>query len=358
MGSPGSDTATLTGGPGVENVNLSPGQAELRRVGTTFSLHAIGIENVTVNGGGGDDVVEIFDSTGDDTLVATPSQFRLTGTPEGGEAFSLTANSFPYAHAYAKNGGLDAANFTGSDAKDRLKIYPDYLKMIGGTFYNRAKFFESYTADGLGDPNDRALVYGSDATDVLWAAKNDLRVDYAAVLELGQRPPFENLNYDVLASGFENVRAYADGDPNDWAELHASSTADVFIAKPHKVQLMNGPRKADGVLRGEEYEITARGFRNVTAIGDAEDTAKLYDSADAGTDVWSADYRDGATWSSMSSPDRLLYEVLAFGQVGGYGFNGGLGPNHGLNAKNHTSAVDFTFQYGYWDEGYFRTAGQ
>ena len=68
-------------------------------------------------------------------------------------------------------------------------------------------------------------------------------------------------------------------------------------------------------------------------------------------DVWAAGYVDGETWSSMTSPSRLLYEVLAFELVGGYGFNGGLGEDHGINRREHADDVDFVFTYGYW-EGY------
>ena len=318
--------------------------------GVAYHFDEADVDNVEFDGGGGDDVASFFDSTGDDTLTATPTEFRLTGTPVGGEAFTFVATNVAFAHAYAKSTGHDTADFTGSDGTDRLKIYPDYLKMMGAKFFNRAKFFESYTADGLGNTSDVALVYGSDAPDVIWAGKNELRVDYAAVLQPGERAPFANITHDVVASGFETVRAYADGDPNDWAEMHGSSANDVFIGKPHKVEMMNGPRKADGVLRGDEYKITARGFRNVVAVGDAGDVAKLYDSADPGIDVWAVDYRDGQTWSTMSTPNRLLYEVLAFGRVGGYGFNGGQGPDHGRNVKDHSATVDFVFQYGDWEE--------
>lgn len=265
------DEAHLTGYYGDDVARLDPTGGTLSGEGyraTVLNTPTVVLEN---GGGTGVDTVEMFDSDGDDMLTATPTQFRLTGTPVGGEAFSLTANNFDNAHAYAKNGGHDTADLTGSDGKDRLKIYPDYVKMIGADYYSRAKFFDSYTAD-------------------------------------------------------------------------------IFIAKPHKVEMMNAPRKADGVLRGEEYEITARGFRNVVATGDADDVAKLYDSGDPGIDVWAADYRDGETWSTMSTPSRLLYEVLAFGQVGGYGFNGGLGPDHGRNVKDHSGVVDFAFQYGYWEE--------
>lgn len=83
--------------------------------------------------------------------------------------------------------------------------------------------------------------------------------------------------------------------------------------------------------------------------GGDNDVAKLYDSSEDGVDTWNAAYVNGETWSTMTSPSRLLYEVFAFEQVGGYGFNGGLGENHGVNRKQHADDVDFVFQYGYWE---------
>ncbi|MCP4677666.1 MAG: hypothetical protein GY854_19545, partial [Deltaproteobacteria bacterium] len=79
------------------------------------------------------------------------------------------------------------------------------------------------------------------------------------------------------------------------------------------------------------------------------DIAKLYDSGEEGLDLWEARYVDGETWSTMSSPSRLLYEVLAFEQIGGYGFNGGIGEDHGTNRRIQAYDVDFVFEYGYWD---------
>ena len=363
----GEDQSTFTGSQWAEKVFLYPDSALYHNYYAEppppsthvpdYRIITSGIETKTatsdgVNSGGGDDIVELLDSDGDDTLTATPDQYVLSGTPTAGPDFTITANNFRYAHGYARNGGHDVASLTGSQGKDRLKVYPDYVKLMGNGYYNRAKFFESYTVDAPANANDTAIVYGSDAADVFWAMKNELRMDYDTTAAPGERP-LQNLTYDTVAYGFEWVRAYAYGDSNDWAELHDSALNDVFIGKPHKSEIMNGPRKDDGVSRGDEYKITARKFRNVTAIADRggePDLAKLYDSADAGTDIWVADYRDGETWSTMTMPSRMLYEVLAFERVGGYGFNGEQGPDHGRNVKDHSTAVDFNFQYGYWED--------
>ncbi len=198
---------------------------------------------------------------------------------------------------------------------------------------------------------DSAVVVPSEGVDVLWAMKDMLRVSHDVQLTGGAEPAFATMAYDVTVTGAEKVVARAKG-ADDWAELHDSAGKDVLIAKPHKVEIMNVPRPADSVERGEEYKITARRYGHVTGIADQGgdgDAAKLYDSGEEGVDVWAASYADGQTWSSMSSPSRLLYEVLAFEQVGGYGFNGGLGETHGINRKDHGSDVDFVFEYGYWE---------
>ena len=322
-----------------------------------FDLTANGVEyhfddayNFTFHSTAGDDVVEVEDSEGDDTLTTSPTQMILAGTLPGGESYSATADKFPYAHGYARNGGTDSAQLTGSEYADRVKIYPDYVKVIGTGYYHRAKLFETVIVDTL-DGVDRAAMFGSEDADAVWAKKNELRFDYQLQLETGEQPNFDELDYDVTVLNTEFVVARA-ASQNDWLELHDSALNDVLIARPHKTEIMNGPRAADGIVRGDEYRIVARGFRNVSAIADQGgdgDVAKLYDSGDEGVDIWAAGYRDGETWSTMSSPTRLLYEVLAFEQVGGYGFNYGLGENHGTNRKDHADDVDFVFQYGDWE---------
>ena len=323
---------------------------------TPFSLTTNGVEyqfddanSFIFHSSSGEDVIEMEDSDGDDTLTASPTQITLASTVPDANSYTATAENFSYAHGYARNGGTDSAEFVGSEQWNRVKVYPDQVRMMGAEYYQRAKFFESVCVDTLGGV-DRVVTFGSDDTDALWAMNNDLRIDYAVELESGETPSFDTLDYDVTVVGAEFV--VARGSSEDWVQLHDTALNDVFIAKPHKVEMMNGPRAAKGIERGDLYRIVARGFRNVSAIADQggeEDVAKLYDTSTDGIDVWAAGYRDGETWSTMSSPTRLLYEVLAFEQVGGYGFNGGLGESHGTNRKDHADDVDFVFQWGYWE---------
>ncbi len=275
---------------------------------------------------------------------------RERGRRGGGSAYTVTANGFRYAHGYAKAGGSDAAQFVGSSKAERVKAYPELVKLMGAGYYGRAKFFETVEVD-MGAGVDAAVLAASGGVDVVWAMKDELRVAHDVELADGETPAFETVAYGMTIIGAEQVVARARGG-DDWIEIHDSALNDVLIAKPNKVEMMNGSR--EGVGRGTEYRITGRGFRHVSSIADQGgdgDAAKLYDSAEAGVDLWAAGYLDGETWSRMSSPSRLLYEVLAFEHVGGYGFNGGLGEDHGVNRKDHSDNVDFVFQYGYWEGG-------
>ncbi len=346
----GDGSATLYAGPGDDTATMSPHTSALAALDGSYQLRTVHIANVVFHGGGGTDAVEIVDSTGNDMLIATPTQMSMSGTPVDGGLYTLIANGFRYAHGYSRNGGNDTAEVVGSADSDRVKAYPDFVKMMGGGYYNRVKFFESATVDML-DGADNGVMLASDTADAIWAMKNDVRIARDLNVAAGASPDYQSLAYDVTIAGCERFLARADGG-DDWVELHDSPGKDVLIAKPHKVQMMNGPRPADDIERGDEYQISARGFRNVSSIADQggeDDAAKLYDSGEEGVDIWSAAYADGETWSRMSTSTRALYEVLAFEQVGGYGFNGGQGENHGTNRKEHADDVDFVLESGYWE---------
>ena len=347
-GGEGTDSAALTGSAGDETAAFYPGHGAMTTTDSGFVVSVENTENIILNSGGGSDEVELEDSDGDDTLVATTTQMTLSGTPLDGSPYSLTANNFRYAHAYARNGGDDTATLEGSEGDDRIKAYPDFVRLFNNEFYSRAKFFDTVTIDMLGGDDSGAMI-ASDSADVVWAMKDDIRIARNVELAADETPDYDALAYNVTIAGCEFFTARAEGG-DDWIELHDSAGKDVLIAKPHKIMMMNGP--SGSVARGEEYTITARGFYHMASVADQGgdyDAAKLYDSSEEGTDVWAAAYVDGETWSTMTSPSRLLYEVTSFEQVGGYGFNGDLGEGYGTNVKDHAEDVDFVFEYGYWE---------
>lgn len=344
----GTGTATLTGSSGAESVGLYPTHSTMIGVDGGFRAEVYDVPSVTAISGGGDDSVGIVDSRWDDTLTVTPTRMTLQGALWNSTAFSLTAEDFPEAHAYAREGGEDTAIFTGTSAAETLKTYPNIVKLLGAGTYNRAKFFEHVEADLQGG-KDLAVVNPSYGADVLLTMEALTQIAYSVQVADGETPDFDALAYDVAFTNCERVVARGKGS-NDWVEIHDSTENDVLIARSHKVEMMNGVRV--GYTRGAAYRITVRGYQHVTAIADqggTRDFAKLYDSGESGVDVWAAAYVDGKTWSSMTSPTRLLYEAIGFEYVGGYGFNNGLGSSHGTNEKEIAEAVDFAYQYGYWE---------
>ena len=76
-----------------------------------------------------------------------------------------------------------------------------------------------------------------------------------------------------------------------------------------------------------------------------QDIAKLYDSTL--DDVWETEYRQGETWSKMTSASRALYEALAFEQVKGYSVNGG---TNTLTKRIVPPEVDFVLTHGEWED--------
>ncbi|MCP4639162.1 MAG: hypothetical protein GY851_01945, partial [bacterium] len=342
-------------GDAVEVFDTEGDDGYLFTVSDTFNVTANGVEyefddatEFALHSSGGLDVIEMVDSDGDDTLNVSPDQVVMSGATLGGTAYSVMANGFHAAHGYAKNGGNDAAEFVGGEKGERAKAYAGLVKMMGGAYFARAKFFERVDVE-MGGGVDTAVVVPSEGADVVWASLLEVRVAHDVDGAEGVASEIAAAGADVAIDGAERIVARARGG-DDWLELHDSVLNDVFIAKPNKVEMMNGP--GDVFERGELYRIVARGFRHVSAIADRGgdgDVAKLYDSGEEGVDVWAAGYLDGETWSTMASPSRLLYEVLAFEHVGGYGFNGGLGEEHGTNRREHGDDVDFVFKYGYWE---------
>jgi GEVED domain-containing protein/VCBS repeat protein len=355
-GGAGEDYVSMTGSAGDETAILRPDGGSMTTTATGFTVSAEDTERIAALGGGGNDMVELIDGEGDDIFYIWAHRALLRNATEYGGLSPMTADDFRSVHVYAKNGGNDTAKFQGTDDAERVKVYPEIVKMTRGEYFTRAKFFENVEVDTEGG-TDTAIVAGSDGSDVVWASSYATRVAYDVDLAEGERPDLHYSAYGVSVVGCERTVARASG-ADDWVELHDSPVNDVLIAKPHRVDLMNGPRAEEGVARGAEYRITARGYGHVSAIADAGgdtqyggdgDVAKLYDSGEEGVDIWAAGYVDGETWSTMTSPSRLLYEVLAFEHVGGYGFNGGLGEDHGINRTDHADDVDFVFQHGYWE---------
>jgi len=329
-GSGGSDTATIIGTEGSEDLALGPDSALL--VGDGFRVHVVGAEQVTVDGLGGDDTLTVTDSGGDDEFRAgvekawligdgfwheahgfetqtassavggfdiaylydSPKDDTFTATPRSStvesQGFRIEVDDFEAVHVYATAGGDDVARLHDSPGDDTFVGGEIAGALYGPGYYNRAKFFESveaYAGYGI----DEAKLYDSPGDDTFVGAKST-SVLYGAA-------------YHNQVKFFDSVEAYA-GDGFDEAKLYDSPGDDTFEA---------GPSVA--TLSGAGFSNRANGFEAVhgySTVG-GSDIARLRGTAgddhlmadDVATHLWDNGYYLRA---------KLFEEVYAEGAGG------------------------------------------
>ncbi|WP_460167820.1 C25 family cysteine peptidase [Thermostilla marina] len=287
---------TATASP--SNLYINAGQ-------TTVDM--TGVEDITLQGGVGLDVVHLYDSPGNDVFTTRPGEVELTGP-----GYALRALNYDYAHGYATAGGTDVAHMLDSAGDDSFYAVPDYAIMRGNGFYNRAKHFE-YVHGYRSTGNDVAVLDGSNGDDGLTfrpeyailrgdgyylRAKNFGNVvvrgwggnDSAVLMGssgndwLTARPgstTFSGDTFHLTVDRFESIYANAQAGSVDVAMIYDTAGNDVFTARP-----------GYGRLTGTNYSVTVANFEYVHGYGSGGvDVAHLYDSA--GNDVFNANPTQG-----------------------------------------------------------------
>lgn len=166
----GNDVATLTGSDTTRNRLYGYADysilTESRR---SFYYYARGFETVTGQSPGvGTSYAYLYDSTGDDSLTATPTSAAM----DRAEPWSdTTAAGFQRVYAYSTRGGNDSALLTGSaSGGNQFRAYPTYstLTDTAGSFYHYARGFRWLTAEGseTDSSTDRAYLYDSSGDDI------------------------------------------------------------------------------------------------------------------------------------------------------------------------------------------------
>ena len=224
----GADSATLTVGDSV--------------------LQVMGISEVTVNAGGGDDQATLTDSDGDDQYFAAPMTARLTMGNR-----SILANGFENTTVRSVNGGTDRASLRDSSGDDLLSASPEVTFLRGDGFRNAVVGFSNVLAIAS-DGNDAANFQDS-AGDDFYYATPDLAF-------------FQGTEFRNQANGFDSTFAQS-LTGNDRSTLRGSAGDETFIGSP-----------TSGRLAGEDVIHVARGFNIINAVGlGGNDRAFLSDSA-------------------------------------------------------------------------------
>ncbi len=203
-GGGGSDVLTLAGGPGAESVVFRPGSAEV--TSATSQVNASSFEAIQFSGDAADRVT-FYDSVGADVFEARPQWARMTG---GG--FSNSASGVQNIAAFSTSGGVDVARLHDSAANDTLTATPTSAKIVSGGYSAEASGFDEVIVAATAGGFDTAVFYDSPAIDYL-----DVSAAYA-----WQR----GNSYSVRAEGFEYIAAVATYGGGDRLNLIGSTGDD------------------------------------------------------------------------------------------------------------------------------------
>lgn len=375
----GDDKVIVTGSTHKEEMDIRSDSARLK--GTWFSGLFYGMESITFEGGGNEDLVRFYDNSGDSHLEASP--FTAKWASDG---YAHQVSDIHRIYAYASNGGYDTANLSGSDRRDNFIATPDNARLYDGDYYIWVEGFDNVSAKAT-DLRDKAYLYGKvDKNDHLIASEYHTNLtgdsyqlnadsfryvtinggagnkDTAQLIgthdddSLVSRPSVATFDADdtrIVAKGFESVDVDA-VKGNDSATLHDSHFDDLFQANSEVAAMSNSVSTITAVgfddvtayaaaggedravveggsgkdifrgwaekwkLEGSEFGLRGYGFTQVVASStDSADRAYLYDSA--GNDVF--EVRDDF---AQLSGARFNNQVSGYGRVVAEAENGGL----------------------------------
>ena len=304
-GGAGNDAITMTGTSANEAAYFRVGDVTFQ--GSGFSARALGVENVTINSGGGNDErAHFYDSAGNDTFVARVADATLSGT-----GYVHRATGFARAIAYASAGGSDTAYFYDSAGIDKFianaAAQVSYMQGVG--YYNVASGFGTSYAYSSGHTLDRAYFLDSTGND-LYVASGD--GDYAYMQGAG---------YYHHARGFNYTYGFSEQGGSDNVVFYGSAGNDRLTATPMYF-----------TLTGSGFSHRAIGFSRATAYAGtgSDDRAEFYDGI--GIDKFIANASLGLSF---------MYSVYGYGAKGFY---------------NVAQGFDRTFaysNYGTLDRAYF-----
>ena len=213
--------------------------------------------SIVIDGEDGSDSLDIYDWTGDDTFAVDPTEATMDW---GSDGVDVTGLGFETVKGVAANGGTDEAMLTGTTGDDKFygKATQAYVYDVAGTDYRyTASGFDTVTGvSGGGD--DTAYLYGSTGDDAL-----DVTVGSATMIRFGSTTS--------MASGFAYVNGYGVAGGIDSATIIGTTGTDLFTAKDTYAYMRN--------VGGSDYLLYVTSFSEVTAYGDADDTAYLYGGA-------------------------------------------------------------------------------
>lgn len=283
-GAGGEDSVTLIGTAANETFLLTPTTARMSRTG--FLVAASNVEQMTVRGNGGTDAAQLYDGPGNDVLEIRPGRATMNGP-----GYSHDVIDVAFVHGYAST-GVDQADLYDTPGNDTLNATQSEVRLSGSDYLARAKFFDNVRVFSDGRGNDVATIEGSPGDDAIQTTPTSAVVANSAA--------------QISVAQFDTVTILGGGG-NDVAQMYDSSGSDLFVARP-----------GESKMSGPDYVVTVQNVPTVHgyALAGGLDAAQLYDTAGDDLVVMTPEY------TRITGPNYMV-RAKAFDFVHAYSANGG-----------------------------------
>ncbi len=246
------DNVIIVGSTDAEKFDLRPETDGMSGVwsGPDYEVSYRGPASVEIDGGGGEDSANLYDTDGDDQVTGDPG-FVTFVTPKG----QTTLVNVERIHAISNGLGSDHATLGGTDGNDYFKSDWGSDRIYGDTYYHKVTGFDQVTAIA-GEGADRAYLTGGEGVDLVEAGPEFARIGRTD----GRTSSIE---------GFDRVYLYGHDGDSDHLVLLDSNGNDTLNAEPGEVK-----------FQGTGFYIKATRFDHVTATSSlGEDRAYVADSS-------------------------------------------------------------------------------
>ncbi|MDO4569026.1 MAG: trypsin-like serine protease [Planctomycetia bacterium] len=157
---------SITGTEGNDEFTLAYNDISATLNGTQFVGSGFG--SVTLVGGGGKDVLNAYDTAGDDTFDLAPGSLTMSG-----ENYRYTASGIAQISVKSVFGGSDTLNASDSTGNDTLVLRPEWMSLTSasGNMITASGFASIAVASSGG--NDVAIFYDSVGDDTIRATNDN-----------------------------------------------------------------------------------------------------------------------------------------------------------------------------------------
>lgn len=282
-GAGAADRLYLYDSDGDDTLIARAGSAELTGVGYKFTVE--NVDRIFVHATGqGQDMAYLYDSAGDDQLSVRPQFTSLWG-----DGYFNSVRGFERIYVYATAGGTDSADLYDSAGNDRFSTGGEAASIVGPGFFSYTRYFDQVRAHATAGGDDIATLYGA-SQQTEWQRGSDF-------------VSFRESNWERNAQGFEKTEAFVNGlaqsIPNS-STLAVNATSNVND---------ESPANAPSITPGHD----AQGTSWQALVAQPTPLALTFDNAKAMIDGGSANRFEAAhpvAGADIDVASQLLLEVL------------------------------------------------